>query len=65
MQKHTPDQSFELETAAREHAAAISAKEKLRWNIVLTGDLFFVTTSNNIQPYETQVASYFDGHLHN
>lgn len=61
MLRNTPDESFELEAAAREHAATISQKERLRWNIVLTGDLFFVTTSNKIQPYEKLVASYVNG----
>ncbi len=64
MQKNTPDQAFELEPAARQYAATISEKEKLRCNIILTGDLFFVTTSKNIQPYEKLVGSYLNGLLY-
>lgn len=63
MRKNTQDQSFQAETEAREHAAAMSQVEKLRWNIILSGDLFFVTTSKNIQPYEKLIGSYFNGLL--
>jgi len=61
MQKNTPDQSFELESAARAYAAVISQKERLRWNIVLTADIFFVTTSKSFQSYEKLVGSYLNG----
>lgn len=64
MQKTTPDQTFELETAAKQYAATISKKKKLRWNIILTGDFFFVTTSKNIQSYEKLVGSYLNGRMY-
>jgi len=53
--------SYKTEQIAREKAAQISMSNNSPWYIILTGEMYFITDTKNVQPYETLVACYLCG----
>jgi hypothetical protein len=53
--------SFTVESEAVDYARELSEKESCRQFVINTGTQYFVSTTDNVQPYEKLIAAFKSG----
>ena len=61
MSQQSLDTSYNSEDSAREKAVELSKSNHSPWYIILTGGLYFITNTKNVQSYEQVIACYIFG----